>query len=49
MRAKGLERSVLVTDAVMPAMCEPGPYKLGQVEVELRPNGSVVMRGGRAA
>ena len=46
LRAKGLERSVLVTDAVMPAMCEPGPYKLGQVEVELRPNGSVVMRGG---
>jgi N-acetylglucosamine-6-phosphate deacetylase len=45
-RAKGLERSVLVTDAVMPAMCEPGPYKLGQVEVELRPNGSVVLRGG---
>ncbi len=46
MRAKGLERSVLVTDAVMPAMCEPGPYKLGQVEVELRSNGSVVLRGG---
>ncbi len=46
MRAKGFERSVLVTDAVMPAMCEPGPYKLGQVEVELLPNGSVVMRGG---
>jgi len=36
----------LVTDAVMPAMCEPGPYKLGQVEVELRANGSVVLRGG---
>jgi N-acetylglucosamine-6-phosphate deacetylase len=46
MRAKGLERSVLVTDAVMPAMCEPGFYKLGQVEVELRANGSVVLRGG---
>jgi N-acetylglucosamine-6-phosphate deacetylase len=46
MRAKGLDRSVLVTDAVMPAMCEPGPYKLGQVEVELRANGSVVLRGG---
>jgi N-acetylglucosamine-6-phosphate deacetylase len=45
-RAKGLEHSVLVTDAVMPAMCEPGPYKLGQVEVELRSNGSVVLRGG---
>jgi N-acetylglucosamine-6-phosphate deacetylase len=46
MRAKGFDRSVLVTDAVMPAMCEPGPYKLGQVEVELRTNGSVVLRGG---
>ena len=46
MRAKGFDRSVLVTDAVMPAMCEPGPYKLGQVEVELKPNGSVVLRGG---
>ncbi len=45
-RAKGVERSVLVTDAVMPAMCDPGPYNLGQIEVELRPNGSVVLRGG---
>ena len=45
-RAKGFDHSVLVTDAVMPAMCEPGPYKLGQVEVELRANGSVVLRGG---
>lgn len=45
-RAKGVERSVLVTDAVMPAMCEPGPYNLGQVEVELRSDGSVVLRGG---
>jgi N-acetylglucosamine-6-phosphate deacetylase len=46
LRAKGVERSVLVTDAVMPAMCEPGFYKLGQVDVELRKDGSVVMRGG---
>jgi len=45
-RAKGVERSVLVTDAVMPAMCQPGPFKLGQVEVELRSDGSVVLRGG---
>jgi N-acetylglucosamine-6-phosphate deacetylase len=45
-RAKGLERSVLVTDAVMPAMCQPGPYNLGQIEVELRADGSVVLRGG---
>jgi N-acetylglucosamine-6-phosphate deacetylase len=45
LRAKGLERAVLVTDAVMPAMCEPGRYRLGQVEVELRANGSVVIIG----
>ena len=44
--AKGVEKAILVTDAVMPAMCPPGPYKLGQVEVELRADGSVVMRGG---
>ncbi len=44
-RAKGVERAVLVTDAVMPAMCTPGPYTLGQVEVELQPDGAVVMRG----
>jgi N-acetylglucosamine-6-phosphate deacetylase len=44
-RAKGIERSVLVTDAVMPAMCLPGPYRLGELEVELHENGSVVMRG----
>jgi N-acetylglucosamine-6-phosphate deacetylase len=46
LRAKGVERSVLVTDAVMPAMCAPGFYKLGQVDVELRADGSVVLRGG---
>lgn len=45
-RAKGIEKSVLVTDAVMPAMCTPGPYQLGQVEVELRTDGSVRLRGG---
>ena len=45
-RAKGLEKSILVTDAVMPALCPPGPYRLGQVDVELRLDGSVVMRGG---
>lgn len=45
-RAKGVERSVLVTDAVMPAMCLPGPYRLGEIDVELLENGSVVLRGG---
>jgi len=46
MRAKALQNCVLVTDAVAPAMCSPGFYKLSQVEVELKDNGSVVMRGG---
>jgi len=46
LRAKGIERSVLVTDAVMPAGCAPGPYMLGEVEVELKPDQSVVLRGG---
>jgi N-acetylglucosamine-6-phosphate deacetylase len=46
LRAKGIERSVLVTDAVMPAGCEPGPYMLGEVEVQLHGDGSVRLRGG---
>lgn len=47
LRAKGLDRAVLVTDAVMPAQCDPGPYMLGEVEVELLPPGDrVVLRGG---
>ena len=46
LRAKGLERSVLVTDAVMPAMCAPGPYRLGEVDVELKEDQRVVLRGG---
>ncbi len=45
-RAKGVERSVLVTDAVAPAMCEPGGFRLGEVDVELLPEGKVVMKGG---
>lgn len=46
LRAKGLERSLLVTDAVMPAGCHPGPYRLGEIDVELRGDGSVRMAGG---
>ncbi len=46
LRAKGIARSVLVTDAVMPAMCAPGPYMLGEVEVELKDDQRVVLRGG---
>jgi len=46
LRAKGVERSILVTDAVMPALCAPGPYRLGEVEVELQDDQRVVLRGG---
>jgi N-acetylglucosamine-6-phosphate deacetylase len=45
LRAKGIERCVLVTDAVMPAMCEPGFYKLGEVDVELKADRRVVLAG----
>jgi N-acetylglucosamine-6-phosphate deacetylase len=46
LRAKGLERSILVTDAVMPAGCPPGRYRLGEVEVDLNGDGSVRLAGG---
>jgi N-acetylglucosamine-6-phosphate deacetylase len=46
LRAKGVEHSVLVTDAVMPAMCKPGFYRLGSVEVELLQGNRVVLKGG---
>lgn len=46
LRAKGIERSVLVTDAVMPAGCEPGDYQLGEVPVTLHPAGKVTLRDG---
>lgn len=46
LRAKSLERCVLVTDAVMPAGCSPGRYKLGEVDVELHADDSVRLAGG---
>lgn len=46
LRAKGPERSILVTDAVMPAGCAPGRYQLGEVDVELHADGSVRLAGG---
>ena len=46
MSAKGSERCVLITDAAMPAMYPPGPYQLGEVEVELLEDRRVVLRGG---
>ena len=45
LRAKGLERAVLITDAVTPAGCAPGPYMLGEIEVTLHPEGKVTLRG----
>ncbi len=45
-RAKSIERSVLVTDAVAAAMCPPGDYELGDVLVTMKPDGRVVLRGG---
>jgi N-acetylglucosamine-6-phosphate deacetylase len=46
LRAKGLERSILITDAVMAAGCPPGRYRLGEVDVELHGDGSVRLAGG---
>lgn len=45
LRAKGIERSVLVTDASTPAGAAPGRYKLGEQEIELTPDGRVVLAG----
>jgi len=45
LRAKGPERTVLVTDAAAPAGCAPGRYRLGEVDVELTPDQRVVMAG----
>lgn len=45
LRAKGVERSVLVTDAVAPAGCPPGRYRLGELEVELTADQRVKLAG----
>jgi N-acetylglucosamine-6-phosphate deacetylase len=45
LRAKGLERSVLVTDAVAAAGCPPGAYQIGGVECELDADGRVSLPG----
>jgi N-acetylglucosamine-6-phosphate deacetylase len=45
LRAKGIERSVLVTDAATPAGAPPGIYKLGDQEVEHTADQRVVLRG----
>jgi len=45
LRAKGIERSVLVTDAVAPAGCPPGRYRLGELDVELTGDNRVRLLG----
>ncbi len=46
-RAKRLERSILVTDATAPAACPPGRYQLSGMQVELTPEGRVQLAGTR--
>ncbi len=45
LRAKGVDRAVLVTDASSPAGCAPGRYRLGEQEVELTADNRVVLAG----
>jgi N-acetylglucosamine-6-phosphate deacetylase len=45
-RAKGMARSVLVTDASAPAGAVPGRYRLGEQDLDLTPDGRVVLAGG---
>ena len=45
LRAKGVERTILVTDAAAPAGAEPGRYRLGELEVDLTPDNRVVLAG----
>ena len=45
LRAKGLERSVLVTDASSPAGAAPGRYRLGEQDVDHTADGRVVLAG----
>ena len=45
LRAKTVQRAVLVTDASAPAGAAPGRYWLGEQEADLTPDGRVVMAG----
>jgi N-acetylglucosamine-6-phosphate deacetylase len=44
-RAKGVERSILVTDATSAAACGPGRYSIGDVVCESREDGRVSLPG----
>jgi N-acetylglucosamine-6-phosphate deacetylase len=45
LRAKLVQRTVLVTDAAAPAGAEPGRYRLGEQDADLTPDGRVVLAG----
>ncbi len=45
LRAKGVERTILVTDAAAPAGAAPGRYRLGELEVDLTADDRVVLAG----
>ncbi len=45
LRAKGISRSVLVTDAAPPAGAPPGRYRIADQEVDHTPDGRVVLAG----
>ena len=45
LRAKGVERSILVTDAAAPAGARPGRYRLGEQDVDLTRDDRVVLAG----
>ncbi len=45
LRAKGVERSLLVTDASAPAGAQPGPYTVGEQQVELTADNRVLLAG----
>jgi len=45
LRSKGLDRAVLITDAVTPANAPPGRYSIGEIAVDMTPDGRVVLAG----
>lgn len=45
LRAKTLDRSILITDAAAPAGAAPGRYRLGEQEVDYTADGRVVLAG----
>ena len=46
-RAKGVARSILITDAVAPAAAPPGPYRFAGMTIEKTADGVVRQPGGR--